>query len=85
MHASAQDHALAVGDLILGRHEIGDNEHLNRIASFCLAEGSASESVFTVSRQTDSLQKEDAIGVRVWVAVSEVDLVLVVRKLHRKA
>ena len=82
VHPGADDDALAIRYLVLRRQEIGDDEHLARIARPCLAQGSPPKPVFSVGRKANPLEEHDAIGVRVRVAVGEVHLVLVVLELY---
>ena len=82
MDTGAQNHALTVRNLILSRQEVGDNEHLNRVAGFGLAESGSAETILAERGQTDSLQEHDTVRVCIWIAVSEVDSVAFVSELN---
>ena len=77
MDSSAEDHALAICNLVLRRQEVRDDEHLYRVAGLGLAERRAPQSILTVLGQAHALEKHDAVSVGVRVAMSEVDLVVI--------
>ena len=82
MDTGAQNHALTVRNLILSRQEVGDNEHLNGVAGFGLAESGSAETILAERGQTDSLQEHDTVRVGIRVAVSEVDCVAIVCEIY---
>ena len=55
MDAAAEDHALPVGDLILRREEVCDNEHLDRVTGLGLAKSSPSKPILAILWQTNAL------------------------------
>ena len=81
MNSSAQNHALSICYLILCGLKVGDDEHLNRVASFGLAKSCPAESILAERRQTCSLQKQDAVRVGVRIAVCKVDVITFVSEL----
>ena len=61
MDPGRQDYTLALGDLILRRHKVGDDEHLDRVACLGLAKGRPSQSILAVLGQAHTLQHQDAV------------------------
>ena len=61
MHSCRQNDTLAVGDLVLRGQEVGDDEHLDRVAGLRFAEGRATQPILAVRRQAHAFQEQYAV------------------------
>jgi len=81
MHSRAYNYALAVSNRILRRGEVRYHQQFNSVASESFNEFSATQPVFRIAGQTNTLEHELAVGVGVGVAVSKVNLIVCVVQL----
>lgn len=84
MDSRAQNYALPLGYEVLTGLEVGHYEEFAHIACPGFAKCGPSESILAVRRKADPLQEGHTVWVGVRVAVSEVDLVLIMLEFYAK-
>jgi hypothetical protein len=85
MDSRTYDYTFTLSNEVLARLKVCHYEQFTHVTCPCLAEGCASETIFTVRRKADPLQEGYTVRIGVGITVSEMHLVLVVLKFYTEA
>jgi hypothetical protein len=85
MYPTTDYNALSFCDSVLVGSKVCDDQHFTCVSCFGPAKVCSPETVLAVRRNANSLEHHETIRKRVRVAVSKVDLVLIVVELYSEA